>query len=186
MGYAKRDILTDYFNWMVGLISRDYYPVDNNPYSLLLEQLNMVKFFYLIERDENREVDGINLRYQFAYETNKDDTEEIETCLYSEDCTVLEMMVALCLRCQQIIGDEESNNGTGMIFWVMINNLGLKNMTNDAYNPVQVENILYRFMSHQYKENGHGGLFVLTKENSDLRKMEIWFQAMRYLDEILI
>ncbi len=43
--------------------------------------------------------------------------------------------------------------------------------------------ILCHFMRREYDECGQGGLFTLRNPRYDMRKMEIWYQMMGYLEE---
>ena len=55
-----------YFRWLIRKIDTPEYPVRN--YTHLLNHLHSVFFISMIELDENRESDGIDLRYRFGYE----------------------------------------------------------------------------------------------------------------------
>ena len=41
------------------------------------------------------------------------------------------------------------------------------------------------FLNRQYEADGRGGLFIVRNSRFDLRTVEIWYQAMWYLDEVL-
>ena len=83
--------------------------------------------------DENRFADGINLRYRFADELGYS-REQIALYLNDKPCSILEMMIALSIRCEeQITGDMEEGDHPDRWFWLMINNLGLTNMVDDYF-----------------------------------------------------
>lgn len=131
--------------------------------------------------DENRYRDGVNLRYSFGYERGVD-SRLIDLYLGDEPCSMLEMMVALCLRCEeQIMCNEEDGNRTGEWFNGMMNSLGLTEVVyeKDAYD------ILSRFTNHAYEPDGKGGLFTIPNCGKDMRTAEIWYQAMWYLDYVI-
>ena len=44
--------------------------------------------------------------------------------------------------------------------------------------------ILERFLRREYEPDGRGGLFTIKSGRHDMRKIEIWYQMMWYLDEI--
>ena len=135
--------------------------------------------------DGNRAEDGVDLRYRFGYEHNIE-TPVIAECLDDKECSVLEMMVALAVRCEEHIMDNpDVGDRTGKWFRDMIANLGLNGMTDDCFDRHYVERILHRFMSREYKRNGDGGLFTEHHNRIDMRFVEIWYQAMWYLDEEL-
>lgn len=164
-----------YFNWIYGKVSDMRY----DKYSKLMSKLFSAEFFYILDEDENRYEDGVNLRRRF----------EIETGESAEDldfpCSILEMMVALSMKLEeQFMYDNAKGCRIGQWFWEMITNLGLENMTNDQYNDRRVSVILERFLNRKYNKNGKGGLFVIRTKNVDVREYEIWYQACWYLDEV--
>lgn len=132
--------------------------------------------------DANRADDGIQLRRRYClYHAQID-----RSCLNIGECTVLEMMVALALRCEEeIMDDPEIGNRTAQWFWLMITNLGLGGMTDNAYDRRRVSDILERFIDREYEPDGRGGLFWLRKCQEDLRDVEIWRQLMWYLNTIV-
>ena len=131
----------------------------------------------MLPLDENRLLDGLDLRFRFADENSY---------YIDGDCSVLEMMVALSLRCEEhIMSDDEIGNRTGRWFWEMIDNLGLESMYDDNFDKVYADKIIYRFLNREYEPNGDGGLFTVRNRNVDLRKVEIWYQLMWYLDEVI-
>lgn len=178
MTMTNTDISEEYYNWMLGLINI------GDEYSLLMRKLHMTPFRYILPMDGNRYEDGINLRYQFAYEN--DIPQSVAATLNDHDpCSVLEMMVALAARCEvHIMHDDDEGDRTGYWFRVMLSNLRLLYMTNENYNDALVTDILNRFLDRRYAKNGDGGLFVLKDFSGDMRKVEIWYQLMWYLSEL--
>jgi hypothetical protein len=130
--------------------------------------------------DSKRAEDGIALRNRYERETG------IPSKMFINDygnrpCSVLEMMVALCLRCEETIMDDM---GAGYLFFEMIDNLGLRNMTDSNYDYDYVSFILDRFLYRQYDPDGKGGLFILRNHPEvDARSMEIWMQMNWYLSD---
>ena len=127
--------------------------------------------------DENRLVDGLNLRFRFAD----------ENAYYIDgECSILEMMVALSLRCEEhIMADDEIGDRTGRWFWEMIDNLGFESMYDGNFDKVYADKIIFRFLNREYEPNGDGSLFTINNRNVDLRKVEIWYQMCWYLDTII-
>ena len=135
--------------------------------------------------DGNRAEDGVELRYRFGSECGFDNS-AVADCLDDKDCSVLEMMVALAIRCEEHIMDNpDIGDRTGKWFLDMIVNLGLEKMTDDRFDKRYVERILHRFLNREYGRNGDGGLFTVHHSRIDMRSVEIWYQAMWYLDEVL-
>lgn len=177
------DVLNnEYFEWMYELVINDR-DVKNLSYRKLLYLLHTIQFEYILDHDENRAADGISFRYRFGHE-NGYSREIIEEHLDTRQCTVLEMMVALAFRIEEdIMDDFNYGNRTGQWFWSMIISLGLATMCDAKFDKDYVNAVIHNFLNRQYKRNGEGGLFTLTKTRKDLRKVEIWYQAMWFLDE---
>ena len=173
-----------YFEWLCSLVSgRGYYK--KHSYCKLLAKLHTMKFTYVIGMDANRADDGVELRYRFGYE-NDVSYAEIDALLDDRPCSVLEMMVALAIRCEeQIMDDPDIGNRTGKWFWSMIANMGLYQMDDLRFDSENVEQNIRIMLERRYDRNGNGGLFFVNRSKKDMRKMEIWYQMMWYLDDIL-
>ena len=178
----NRDVIqNEYFEWIFGLVCGKRY-AKNLSYRKLLMHMHKTEFIYFIPKDANRLEDGLDLRYRFTLAI--DDNYALE---YLDDpCSVLEMMVALAIRCEEnIMDDPNVGDRTGQWFWGMVVNLGLGSMTDDMFDKQIVDDILYRFLYREYEPNGEGGLFTIKDCEKDLRKVEIWYQLCWYLDSIV-
>lgn len=188
---GKNDINQEYLEWMGELVKGcSEFPVtgwkglDYTHYSRLFKHLNSIDFYYNIPMDANRYEDGIELRYQFGRDMNYDNR-LIANCLDDHPCSVLEMMVALAVRCEeQIIYDDEVDNQAGLIFWDMLDNLDLISMDDYNYRPWYVDNVITKLLDREYERNGNGGLFTLKDCDEDVRDIEIWYQMCRYINAI--
>ena len=180
---VRDELINDYYNWICGIVCETKAKQCN--FSKLLSYLHSVQFDYIIGRDGNRAEYGMDLRYRFGYE-NKINQAAIADILDDRPCSVLEMMVALSLRCEEnIMNDIDVGNRTGYWFWNMIKSLGLYFMTNEFFDEVEADNIVNSFLNRRYFPNGKGGLFTIPHIEKDLRNIEIWYQMMWYLDYIL-
>lgn len=164
-----------YYDWLCSFVRFD------NVHECLFEALYQKEFTYILVMDGNRAEDGIDLRYRFGrdcgYSINL-----IYTTFVNKPCSVLEMMVALCVRCENsIMHNELYGDRTNYWFRNMIDSLGLYSMTDNAFNPRMVDDILDRFLYRQYDTNGRGSLFTINNLNLDLRSLEIWTQMNWYL-----
>lgn len=167
-----------YFEWLCRKVCKTTTKI--NRYSQLLETLHSIEFIYYIPMDANRLRDGEDLRYRFARRFG------VEPTFLSDSCSVLEMLVALAIRCEeQIMDDPEKGNRTSIWFWEMIENLGLHHMTNDNYNEQVVRDVIDCLLERRYDPDGTGGLFTINNCRYDLRKVEIWYQMCWYLNYIL-
>lgn len=183
------DILNIYFDWLCNIVSEDLFAEDVS-YRKLLMQLHSTPFFFTIQNDRNRALDGIDLRFRFGLDQTGGSTRKAEDLAdqlsyYLKDCTVLEMLIALSLRCEENIMDNaEVGDRTIFWFWRMISVLELNGMTDAQYDRDYVEKRLQRFLHREYKPDGEGGLFYLPGVGTDLRRVEIWTQLLWYLDTI--
>ena len=178
-----RDELTDrYFDWMYQLVVNDRY--SNISYRRLFCRLHDTEFTYTIPMDGNRAEDGIDLRYRFGREKDYD-PRMIAAFLDDRPCSVLEMMTALAIRCEEHLMDNpDVGNRTGQWFWDMLVSLGLGAMDDSQFDRYQVDRILERFLDRDYKRNGEGGLFTVNN-GRDMRKTEIWYQMNYHLSELI-
>lgn len=171
-----------YFEWLCSFVKPF---VLNRSYRFLMLHLFRTDFYAVIPMDENRASDGIELRYRFGRE-KRIRMSDIANVLDVKDCSVLEMMVALSLRCEeQIVDEPDVGDRTRKLFWSMINNLGLNRMDDESYDSFEVEDRLDIFLNREYKPDGTGGLFKLRRTRHDLRNVEIWYQMMWFLSENL-
>ena len=178
------DILNDeYFEWLCNLVCGKRFS-NQISYRKLLSHLYLTEFRYLIPRDQNRAEDGIDLRYRFALDRHEDQERLVLDSLYGP-CSVLEMMIALSIRCEENIMDNpDVGNRTSQWFWGMITNLGLGPMYDSNFDRRYVDDVLERFLDRRYDPDGKGGLFRIRDCDRDLRKVEIWYQLCWYLDSI--
>lgn len=143
--------------------------------------LHDTEFTYFVPHDENRAADGMDLRYRFCLHH---DCEDLEYCL-DGPCSVLEMMVALAIRCEErIMSDPNYGDRTSQWFWGMISSLGLSGQTDYNFNERLVQDVLWTFLNREYAPNGKGGLFTIRRWDRDARDVEIWHQLMAYLNTL--
>lgn len=166
-------MLEDYYQWLVGLLGDDDLRCN---YQKLLHQLFSTDFYWSVSFDSNRAGDGLYLREVFTKETGIQ--------LYLDDhCSVLEMMIALAMRCEDVIYDPDIQDSVYETFMDMLCNLELDFMDDNNYDEAHVAKILDDFMCRKYDFNGHGGLFCVLFSPEDFRKKDLWWQANMYLDE---
>jgi hypothetical protein len=137
--------------------------------------------------DENREIDGHELRYRFGTEKSIDRS-YIDIYLSEHGCSVLEMMVALAIKCEEeIMYDPSEGDRTSSWFWEMLTSLNLVNYTNDNWNYASEKEIIQRlniFLDRKYLPDGRGGLFTVRSPKEDMKNVEIWFQMCWYISDI--
>ena len=170
-----------YFDWLYDLVCSKRYSKEIS-YKKLFRYLHDTEFRYSIPKDDNRASDGVNLRWRYAYGLGYDDVpEELDG-----PCSVLEMMIALAIRCEDNIMDDPSvGDRTGQWFWGMVVSLGLGGMTDSRYDKEFVIDTIDIFLEREYEPDGRGGLFTIRNCDEDLRDVEIWHQLCWYLDSIM-
>ena len=167
-----------YMDWLYEIICKDLFAT-NISYDQLLSYLSHREFTIIIPNDINRAKDGEDLRLRYQLVTG----EYFES---DEPCSVLEMMVALAIRCEESIMDNPAyGDRTAQWFWAMIKNLGLYRMTDDNFDIDYVSSVVDRFLNREYAPNGEGGLFKINNCRYDLRDVEIWYQLCWYLDRFV-
>lgn len=178
----QKSITQSYLKWIYTLV----FPTPSKGlYHRLCDYLYRTDFRFSIPMDMNRESDGIELRYRFAYEYSLD-RRVIASELDNKPCSVLEMMAALALRCEEgVMGDPGKGNRTNRWFWEMIVSMGLNTMTDDRYDERYVKGVIERMLDRAYPANGRGGLFTVRHSSHDMRKAEIWYQMCWHMDELL-
>lgn len=178
------EIVNEYFEWLCSLVC-DVDPPEALSYRKLLTHLHNVRFTYTIRKDQNRAEDGKDLRWRFVCGQDYPDYyNDYLTCL-DEPCSVLEMMMALAIRCEEIMDDPSFGNRTAQWFWGMIVNMGLGSMTDTRYDRLLVDVAVTRLLNREYEANGRGGLFMIRNCTCDLRSIEIWRQMCFYLDTFI-
>lgn len=165
------NITTRYFDWL-------YDQIASGNYVLLCQVMNELTFRVMVPHDENRVGDVNELRRGFIHATRIEPLDEADLAL--PDATIFEVLVSLARRA-------EDQSGLPMQVWfgMFIENLGLRNCTDDAFhlNRPQAVRILHRFNDRLYRPNGQGGLFPLKRPRGDQRHIELWYQLAYYLTE---
>lgn len=180
-----RDRLSnDYFEWLFDLVCGERYAKQIS-FRKLLQHLHCLAFHYIIPFDQNRAEDGIGLRYRYALFNGYEDSPEVVLDALDGPCTVLEMLIALAIRCEEdIMDDPRFGNRTNQWFWGMIRNLGLGSMKDNNFDEQFVNDVVTRFLNREYEPDGRGGLFTIKDCDCDLRDVEIWRQVCWYIDSI--
>ena len=170
-----------YFEWLCELVDIGRF-AKRVSYRKLLMRLHDIDFTWFIPHDDNRADDGIQLRRRYGLVC-----EDMTLPNYIHGpCSVLEMMVALAIRCEEtIMDDAQLGNRTGHWFWGMIRNLGLSHMIDPEFDRNYVDDVIARFLNREYEPDGRGGLFTVRNCDQDMRDVEIWCQLSWYLVSIM-
>jgi len=166
-----------YFEWLYGQVASVRNRNPRRGYWNLCRQLYTTPFVYFVPNDDNRALDGIALREEFAEDNAIDLSREWQ----SLDCSMLEMLIALARR-------GSFQDGADPVGWfgIFLKNLDLYEFTDQVYNEriaQEVEQTLRRINDRTYDEDGRGGLFPLRNPKNNQRKVELWYQLAAYLLE---
>jgi hypothetical protein len=168
----------EYFDWLCSYVG-------GRSRRKLLQFLYRTPFVYTVPLDGNRYEEGVNLRYQFGDEKHIH-YRYVTGWLDNRDCSVLEMMVALSLRIEtHITGDPDYGDRTSFWFNEMLKSMHLDTMVDSFFNEEEAEERVSCMLQRRYLRNGDGGLFTLKRTRKDLRHVEIWYQAMWFIDEVM-
>lgn len=175
----EETIRNEYFEWLYNYVCEGRVH-DKISYKKLFRLLHDIEFEFYIRNDLNRAKDGVDLRYRFAMLKDGDEIEIVE--ILNKPCSVLEMMIALAIRCEEsIMDDTRYGDRTSQWFWSMLSNLGIGYMTDERFNEDDAVEKIYRFIEKRYRPDGKGGLFHIKGYDGDLRDLEIWTQLCLYL-----
>ena len=163
-----------YYEWLLGFIDGNG---GTDVYSELLNHLYYRTYVWMLPQDANRADDGIELRARFESEAGIG-------LKNTSGCSVLEMLIALADRCEnEIMRDPVNDDNTWYWFWLMIDNLGLSEYTDDNFYVEEVDQKIDVWMTNQYSRDGAGGLFCVKNFPQDLTHVEIWYQMCWFLTE---
>lgn len=156
---------TEYFFWLLDVVGVDY---SITKYQKLYEKLHNTEFHIVHPRDNNRWMDGADLKWKYHSETGNDVLEE------EDSCSVLEMLVALARRLDLEWSGTPGDPAPEKLFWNMIQNLGLQKYSDRRWDLEKVDEILWKFM----KKNDRNCMIFPVPEDLNL---EFWDQAIHFL-----
>jgi hypothetical protein len=177
---SKTAVINGYFSWLCDLIEVNQ---PEKSYWLLANALHNREFFWSVPNDDNRAFEGKNLRECFCEENHIDDI----FYYFDGGCTMLELIIALAYRCDNIMVDQSCGMDMKDWFWKMMENIGLDRFNDDDYyhcgGQIILDEILNKIINRTYHRSGRGGLFPLKSPKKDQRKVELWYQMSAYLVE---
>ena len=119
---VKSDIEKEYFKWLYSIVITDRIlklnGLEGESFYILLKKLHQIDFYWVVELDENRALDGQNLREEFANLTDFDDYSDL-----SGACSMLEFMIGLAKRMSFLDCKEGEEDKFDLFFWEQLSNL---------------------------------------------------------------
>lgn len=179
------DIFTDetvegrYVLWLSSKIADGIYDIYH--YQNLIMMLYQTSFIPVVEDDHNRWTDGVALRDDFYEETG-----EME---YMDEtgCSFLEMLIAMSSRYERDVLTDDTNNWTMILFWTMMENLGLTAYNDSVFDQNIVQAIIVTCMYRGYEKDGTGSIFRRSPDsNANYKRTPFWMQMGWYINDYLI
>ena len=149
-----------YFRWLTDQIDDGSGRVKK--YRHLLSDLFDISYKWVIELDSNRAVDGMNLREKYRADYERD-----------MGCSVLEMLIAMCVRFEYSVASEPGEEDPSRWFWLIIERLDLDLYSDECYDFEAVNSILELWMSCQK--------FFCDEKYA--KKTDQWFQLQSLLND---
>lgn len=170
-----------YYDWLCILIGLNK-NIPGRNYKEMISAMHQAEFKPKLEMDQNRGADGLQLRVDFMNEHGP-----YGSSVNRGPCTILEFMIGLAKRMSFLMRGEGNHGRTEYFFWKMVENLGLKKVTDEQWYDLNgdffLEDAIWRINERQYAEDGSGGIFPLRRPREDQRNVEIWYQMNAWLLE---
>lgn len=174
------DEFDGYFLWLGSLVDADW-----DRYSELLYALYSMDFIWCLEQDESRATEGLMLREEY-HSLAQDDS----VMLMDKPCSVLEALIPLARRMDDMLIDDYTGNRTRVWFWEFIRNLGLKKYNNDRLlhkletdDDYDIQATIMKWLEREFEYNGKGSIFPLKESSCDQRSKTLIYQMYDYCFE---
>lgn len=161
----------DYVDWLAALVD-----IDLARYEELIDTLAEMDFIYVLELDASRCADGLRLREEF-FDIDPLAGEWIR--MMDKPASVLEVLIGIARRFDDILIDEDVGDRTRLWFWEFIKNLGITQFSTEF----DIQMIIERWMNREFDENGNGSIFPIKRDPHDQRERSIIYQMSSYIFE---
>lgn len=170
-----------YFEWLYGLFASVKNKNPKRSYWKMARRLHGTEFVYFVPNDENRALDGKDLRGEFLF-LNPDVRRDQEWL--DQECSMLELLLGLSVRAEFLADRDSIDGGVGGWFWLLARNVGLYKFTDDYFidrSLEEIDRVIYKINHRTYDRDGSGGLFPVVGIRKDMRRIELWHQLNAYL-----
>ena len=165
-----------YRDWLVNKVN-----VTMADYADLLQELYDIEFYSTVQYDEDRGMDGLALRDEWATETG------FKGSLDFGVANVLEVLIGIARRMEfQLFGSRYIDEWDYIkIFWEFMDNLGLDEYfgTLSRYTFDEIRQNVSHFLNREYFRHKKSNIFCFQHPAKNLRKLNIWTQMGLYLQE---
>ena len=163
----------EYRDWLVNKVNT----VED--YTYLLRELYSIEFYSTMKYDEDRGMDGLMLRSEWAGEVGYTDSLDFGVA------NVLEVLIGIARRIEfQLFGTYYYDEWDYVrIFWDLIENLGLIEMfgTLSRYTFDEIRSNVTHFLDRDYFRHKNGNIFDIDEDPKYLQKLNIWTQMGLYI-----
>ena len=159
--------------WLLQFVADEH---DIAAYSMIFNELHSFPFVAVMKRDSDRIGDADLQRIEFM-----NDVQLYSSIDISEGPSILEVLVALARKLDELIGYPESSPYRW--FWYMLDSMGLRYFEDSRFDKEQVDIIIDRFLNRKYYADGRGGCCYFPC-GKDMREIDIWYQWMYYLNSL--
>jgi hypothetical protein len=174
-----------YFAWLYKQVASVESRNLARTYWKLLRILFTKEYIWSHPRDENRALEGINLRREFVGETNSSTSRD--PGFFDEPCDMLELLVVLV---RKLAYDDLDERPEEYWFHELLNNLGLSEFTDARLgdeNVHDIQNVLDIAVNQRYPARGKRNtveLFPLSRGSRlNSQETELLIKAEAYLAE---
>lgn len=173
---ASSTLAEDYLHWLEPQL-RDEHGNPGKTYWELLNIMFETEFVYVIDMDDNRLADAMELRAEFAKKIRASRA----MMLSLGPCSFLEVLIGLSRRLEFAAG----GSAPGWA-WHLLDNLELRRMSDPLSRAKQnrVRNILETAIRREYSPDGQGGFFPLAFAEEDQTTVELWYQMHAFIEEL--
>jgi hypothetical protein len=173
----------DYLRWLEPQL-RD--ADDGDPAKTYWDLLNVMfekEFIQVVPMDDNRLVDGMDLRREFANGLRgaRRLRMEVAEVLQELPCSFLEVLLGLSRR----LAFNAGGSAPGWA-WQLLCHLELTRMSDPLtrHKQIKTQEILDTVIWRKYAPDGTGGFFPLAYPDEDQTKVELWYQMNAYIGEL--
>lgn len=166
----------DYIRWLEPQL-RDEHGNPEKTYQDLIGIMFEKEFGWVIPMDQNRLVDGMDLRVEFAHEVH------IHPSAMEPlgPCSFLEVLIGLSRRMAFVAGGLAPGWA-----WQLLSNLELHRFSDPITRTKhrKVQEIMDTVISRRFAPDGTGGFFPLAWADGDQTQVELWYQLNAYVEEL--
>lgn len=168
----------DYLRWLEPQLREEHDRPDKTYWELLNVMFDK-EFGWSVPMDDNRLVDGLDLRVDFSRDYHpRPNNRQLDAL---GPCSFLEVLIALSRKLAFTAGGKAPGWA-----WVLLGNLELQRMWDPLTRPkhVKIREVMDTVISRTYLPDGTGGFFPLAWPDDDQTKIQLWYQLNSYVEEL--